>query len=144
MQYRTKPIYVDAVQFTGTNQNECLEFCGGSLGQSRFNYSENALVITFKFTTDRVNVRSGMWVFPTEWIIHTVDDDFIVTPDKLFRDRYEPVSDVYIPPESLQAVKEMIKQMCGAKKVTPAEWEAWHEELVKRWREAMAKANGNT
>jgi len=94
MQYRTKPTYVDAVQFTGTNQNECLEFCEGSFGQSRYNYGEEALIIAFKVTTDRFNVRSSMWVYPTEWIIHTVEDDFIVTPDKLFRDRYEPVSEV--------------------------------------------------
>ena len=121
MMYRTKSVCVEAIQFTGDNVNECLGFCEGARDESRYNYHNDALIITFR-------VAPEIWVFPTEWVIKE-GDNFSVMGNKMFKEQYEPVT-LEIPPKILQLAEQVAKQRGAVKKLSKAELKAWVQQLV--------------
>ena len=122
MRYRTKPTYVEALQYTGDNADECLKFCKGKRGESRYNYGAGALIITFESAPD-------IWVFPTEWIIKD-GDNFSAIGNERFEEQYEPVT-LEIPPKILQLAKKAVKQRGAIKKLSKEELKAWVQQLVE-------------
>jgi hypothetical protein len=122
MRYRTKPTYVEALQYTGDNANECLGFCEGARGESKYNYHNDTLIITFKVAPD-------IWVFPTEWIIKE-GDNFSPMDNKRFREQYEPAT-LDLPPKIMQLAKKAAKQRGATQKLSKEELKAWVQQLVE-------------
>jgi hypothetical protein len=78
--FRQKPIEIEAVQFTGKNHKECLEFCPKAY---EFAASDRCLGI---HTVD------GVIVVPTgNWIIKGITGEFCSCDDDFFKLTYEQV-----------------------------------------------------
>ena len=80
MEFRQKPIIIEAVQFTGNNSAECMAFC--PVAQVR----------------DEINpcliIRTEKWyeLCPEgDWIIKDIRGEFFPCRKDLFEMRYEPV-----------------------------------------------------
>lgn len=50
MKYRKKPVVIDAIQWTGDNANECVEFLGKSFGgfPEKYQDADDILVLTLE------------------------------------------------------------------------------------------------
>ncbi len=79
MKFRKKPIVIDAIQWTGSNPSEIIEFCDGSASYDR-NYSEMTI-----YTLEGKHIASL-----GDWIIKGVKGEFYPCKYEIFRLTYEP------------------------------------------------------
>lgn len=86
--FRTKPFEIEAVQFTGDNEQELYGFCGWEFA-----------VLPEKFHgthTAQVHVKHhNVWamVKPGDWIVRGQDDEFYPCDPEIFEAKYEAVDE---------------------------------------------------
>lgn len=79
--YRTKPVEVQAWQFTGDNEKDAPEWVGKLHDHTNDRYSKEA-----KWTD---TVWLGGYVFPGDWFVRT--DEVECYSDQEFRSKFEPI-----------------------------------------------------
>lgn len=81
--FRKKPVVIEAIQWTGENKEELLEFCNS------LNTYE-----TKDDTTIIINTLEGDMVLSKDaWLIRGVQGEFYPCKDDIFRATYEPLDD---------------------------------------------------
>ena len=84
MKYRKKPVEIEAVQWTGENLNEIIEFVDG-----RLNYERNFLHNTTKMSIP--TLEGDMTVSIYDFIIKGVNGEFYPCKPDIFEKTYERV-----------------------------------------------------
>ena len=79
MKFRKKPVVVDAVQWTGKNKKEIMNFVLGG----GFLFKELAFIIK--------TLEGDMKATPGDWIIKGVDGEFYPCKPDIFAETYEEV-----------------------------------------------------
>jgi hypothetical protein len=77
--FRKKPVVVEAIQFTGENTKECMEFCRGAI---KF---PDGLIKTILIQTTDGNRLCGIG----DYIVKEVDDKFYICKHDIFYSIYE-------------------------------------------------------
>ena len=77
--YRKLPVTVEAVQYTGRNQNEIFEFVGQELARNALGY--------LWIPTMEGHVKAS----PTDYIIKGVKGEFYPCNAEVFAETYEPI-----------------------------------------------------
>lgn len=91
--FRLKPLYVEAIQFTGYNADECLNFCmQNDLSKSDV-YNEYTItvdslseIIFIESLYDQMTCNKG------DWIVKKSDNDFYVCKDSIFQSSFEELT----------------------------------------------------
>ena len=83
--YRKKPIVVEAIQFTGNNFKEILEFIGGIDERNKTNIHRDCIFIK--------TLEGDMKASPSDWIIKGIKGEFYPIKDDIFKETYEKVED---------------------------------------------------
>lgn len=78
--YRKKPVVIEAIQWTGTNEVEIQKFCGGAVGFKLF----SPIIPYFKTLEGDLNASKG------DWIIKGVAGEFYPCKPDIFAATYEP------------------------------------------------------
>jgi hypothetical protein len=81
MKYRKKPVIVEAIQWTGTNPNEIIEFCNKEREVAGFTRVGGRLVIST--LEGRMNASIG------DYIIRGVEGEFYPCKPDIFDETYE-------------------------------------------------------
>lgn len=90
-QFRKKPVVIEAVRFTGTNDDEVLRFVGGL---------KNA---TPSVAGMRIPTLEGTMVaYPGDWIIRGVVGEYYPCRPDIFAATYEPVPAPAAPTNEVQ------------------------------------------
>ena len=84
--YRKKPVVVEAVQWTGNNKVEILEFTKETRGRHRISYNTGYFEIETLEGVMRANVG--------DWIIKGVKGEFYPCRPDIFAATYEPAEDI--------------------------------------------------
>ena len=79
MKFRKKPVVVEAIQWTGRNASEVIEFAGGRAQQCN-----HLLVIE--------TLEGGMAAEPGDWVIRGVAGECYPCKPRIFAQTYEPVA----------------------------------------------------
>lgn len=83
MKYRKKPVIVEAIQFTGTNQDDIIKFTNG-----------HALKSLPILETVKIQTMEGLMTAKKgDWIIKDVKGEFYPCDSDIFALRYEVISD---------------------------------------------------
>lgn len=82
-QYRKKPVVIEALQWTGDNLTEILEFCPDC-----FSYERNK-VLVLTVSTLEGNMKASI----NDFIIKGVHDEFYACKPSIFEKTYEQVTD---------------------------------------------------
>lgn len=85
LKYRKKPIVVDAIQYTGMNFKEILEFIGGDDERDKISIHQNHIFI--KTLEGDMKAESG------DFIIKGVKGEFYPCKPDIFYETYEVVED---------------------------------------------------
>lgn len=86
MKFRKKPVVIDAVKFTGTNQMEIAAFANGGEQPSKFEIDpERGLSIE--------TLEGVMHVSPGDWVIRGVKGEYYPCKPDIFRASYDLVGD---------------------------------------------------
>ena len=88
MKYRKKPIVIEAVQFTGSNQSEVLRFCRPGLTEDAYEGAQ-IMALPVVITT----LEGDMTASPGDFIIKGVKGEFYPCKPDIFQASYEPVPD---------------------------------------------------
>ena len=80
VEYRQKPIKVDALQYTGYNLLDVIEFMKGSIAS--LNTSNP---VTVKVKNEMIHLRTG------DYIVKTTKNELCVYKETVFKQLYEPV-----------------------------------------------------
>ena len=80
MKYRTKPVVIEVVQFTGRNFNEIEKFVGGDYGK---NEKGESVIAT---------LEGAMKISMNDWIIKGVKGEFYSCKPDIFEATYEKVT----------------------------------------------------
>lgn len=83
MKYRKKPIVIEAIEFTGTNQDEIIKFTKGHAIKGI------AVLETMKIQT----MEGLMTAKKGDWIIRGIKGEFYPCDSDIFAKSYEVVSD---------------------------------------------------
>ena len=89
LHYRKKPVVIEAVQWTGKNFDDIMNFMQDFHG-SKFNY-ENAEELAYK--TKEVHIRTlegTMTASCNDWVIKGVSGEFYPCKPDIFEKTYEP------------------------------------------------------
>ena len=79
--YRKKPVVIEAIQWTGANHAEVIDFMSGD----SLDFRDEGLFI---------HTREGdMYAAPGDWIIKGVKGEFYPCKPEIFAQTYEPVED---------------------------------------------------
>lgn len=81
--FRKKPVVIEAVQFTGLNLSECLQFTGVSKDSA-----DGCEVMNLPFFID--TLEGSMRVSPGDWVIKGVNGEFYPCKPDIFEKTYEP------------------------------------------------------
>lgn len=82
MKYRKKPVVIDAIQFTGNNDHECLQFCPAA--RDPIDIKPNLIIKT---------LEGDMLCRIGDWIIKGVEGEFYPCKPGIFIATYETVSE---------------------------------------------------
>jgi hypothetical protein len=96
--YRKKPVVIEAVQFTGSNRREALQFIYPSMSEDGLRGAEVASLPVVIGT-----LEGDMTVSPGDWVIKGVKGEFYPCKSDIFEATYEKVADG----DGLAAVPEM-------------------------------------
>lgn len=83
MKFKTKPVVIEAIQFTGGNANEVMQFTNGKAGSQ---LQINGLTFIEIETLEGV-----MYADRNDWIIRGVLGEFYPCKPAAFEGKYEPV-----------------------------------------------------
>lgn len=83
MKYRKKPVVIDAIQYTGTNFKEILEFLGGEDERGNIDIHQNSIFIK--------TLEGDMQAKPKDFIIKGVKGEFYPVKPNVFYETYEKV-----------------------------------------------------
>lgn len=83
MKYRKKPVVVDAIQYTGTNFKEILEFIGGQDERGKIDIHQNSIFIK--------TLEGDMEAKPNDWIIRGIKNELYPCKPDVFEETYEKV-----------------------------------------------------
>lgn len=78
MKFRKKPVVIEAIQFTGKNDAECLMFCPSAVDPPE--HEANLIIPT---------LEGNMYCRIGDWIIQGVNGEFYPCKDEIFRKTYE-------------------------------------------------------
>lgn len=78
MKFRKKPVVIDAVQYTGRNKPEILEFTEGK-----------AMISLDSSIISIPTLEGDMTAVQTDWIIQDVQGEFYPIKDDIFQQTYE-------------------------------------------------------
>jgi hypothetical protein len=93
MKYRKKPVVIEAVQWTGDNLKEVIDFTGLHSSAEKWTWEEYEAVVE----------KDGLKIFTLEgplkasvldWIIKGVKGEFYPCRSDIFEATYEPVEDI--------------------------------------------------
>jgi hypothetical protein len=87
-QYRKKPVVIEAVQFTGYNRREVLQFIYPSMSEDGLRGAEVAALPVVIGT-----LEGDMTADPGDWVIRGVKGEFYPCKPDIFAATYEPASD---------------------------------------------------
>jgi hypothetical protein len=82
MKYRKKPVVIEAIQFTGKNDAEIMEFC--PVARDPVDYKPNLIILT---------LEGEMLVSVGDWVIKGVAGEFYPCKPYVFEETYEPVEE---------------------------------------------------
>ena len=83
MKFRKKPIVIDAMEFTGTNQFDLMRWCDSFDGYAQWRFAGNEVYI--------MTLEGEMRVTVGDWIIRGVKKEFYPCRPDIFAMTYEPV-----------------------------------------------------
>ncbi len=98
MKYRKKPIVVDAIQWTGHNTKEAMEFVG----------TDNIIAYTTYFEIKRI--EGNLKVSEMDWIVKGVKGEFYPCKPDIFKETYEKVEDKELKFNEDQYMKGVTKE----------------------------------
>ena len=84
--YRKKPIVIEAVQFTGSNRREVLQFTYPSMSEDGLRGAE-VMALPVVIAT----LEGDMTASPGDWIVQGGKGEFYPIKDSIFRETYEAV-----------------------------------------------------
>jgi hypothetical protein len=93
MQFRKKPVVIDAVQWTGENTKEMYDFARDPEGRPAMSCGHPngmAAVMTLEDGTGTWAVKH--WASPGDWIIKGVKGEFYPCKPDIFAATYKPVA----------------------------------------------------
>lgn len=88
--YRKKPVVVQAIQFTGKNKDEILDFMRVHLPENKFEFEP-----VRKLTAEKLVIHTlegDMYAKQNDWIIKGVKGEFYPCKPEIFEETYELVS----------------------------------------------------
>ncbi len=90
MKYRKKPVVIEAIQWTGKNFDECMNFIGEDYG-NKFNYenAEESATETGKILID--TLEGMITASKGDFIIKGVKGEFYPCKPDIFQQTYEPI-----------------------------------------------------
>ena len=89
--YRKKPVVIEAMQWTGKNTDEILQWCEGTATYEAMSSGSNAIVIQ---TLESDNIQQTRHAASKgDWIIKGVKGEFYPCKPDIFEQVYEPVAD---------------------------------------------------
>lgn len=89
MKYRKKPVIIDAMQWTGTNLDEVMKFCGGDATYELMAKGNSELVIATLEDGERLEAKHV--ASRGDWIIKGVQGEFYPCKPDIFDATYERV-----------------------------------------------------
>lgn len=94
--FRKKPVVIEAIQFTGKNAQEVLDF----IGESHV-VSDNCVRIAIK-ASDGYHRLANV----DDWVVKGIAGEFCLCKPEIFADTYEPV-----PGDRLKRMEELAKEI---------------------------------
>lgn len=85
MKYKKKPVVIDAIQFTGNNNDDIIEFLGDD--RQKITWSWDKKVILIPTLEGVVGCSLG------NWIIRGVNGELYPCRDDIFRKTYDAIED---------------------------------------------------
>lgn len=82
MKYRKKPVVVDAIQWTGRNLDDCIEFLGASFGGHFWVNNIKVLTLEGEHTASK-----------GDWLIRGIQGEHYPCKPDIFDKTYEPAED---------------------------------------------------
>lgn len=92
MKYRKKPVQIEAVQWTGGNLREVIDFTGLHPSAEKWNWDEFEAVVEelgLKIFTSEGTMMASIG----DWIIKGIKGEFCPCKPDIFEQTYEPVED---------------------------------------------------
>jgi hypothetical protein len=86
--FRKKPVVIEAVKFTGSNQREVLSFCRPNLSETALNGAQE-----MKLPVIISTLEGELKASPGDWIIKGVKGEFYPCKPDIFEATYEPVAE---------------------------------------------------
>lgn len=83
MKFRKKPVEVEAIQYTGKNENEVMAWARKQIGHAGVVYGDRSMVIP--------TLEGDMTAQPFDWIICGVKKELYPCKPDIFKLTYEPV-----------------------------------------------------
>ncbi len=83
--FRKKPVVIEAVQYTGTNFKEILDFLGGDDERDKIDIHHNSIFIK--------TLEGDVHAKPNDWIIRGIKGEYYPCRDDIFWETYEEVKD---------------------------------------------------
>ncbi len=93
MKYKKKPVIIDALQWTGLNLTEIMDFVGKDLIVETYDAGYQAGTIPLAVGLKIRTLEGDMNVSVGDYIIKGVQGEFYPCKPDIFKETYEPVKD---------------------------------------------------